>query len=285
MSEPNTRQPAFARAGAGPLEPSGSRTAGPEPGGVWSLHKFILVVALAAAAHVALIFAFGTKKPFVPRAVTNVPVLRFAGPGDELLELDNPALFALPNPRDFAAALWEQPVTDILTYFRYTEPPRWLAKPDPNDLGVAFAGFMQTNEFGQLRLDFKPAPEFAELASPADAELEQPSTLEIGGTLAQRRVLFRPALPALEWNDVLAPSRVQVLVSPAGDVLSAVPLPSDNPLEAAGRSPKGDTNAIALASSLKFARAARLELGEITFHWQTVPPSSTNAATTPDKSP
>ena len=63
-------------------------------------------------------------------------------------------------------------------------------------------------------------------------------------------------MPSLPFNDVIAPSRVQVLVDPPGNVVSAVLLPSNNPLEALGRAEIADTNALAIARSLRFAPAA-----------------------------
>ena len=97
------------------------------------------------------------------------------------------------------------------------------------------------------------------------------TTLQITGELAQRPLLTAVTLPSLPWNDVIAPSKVQALVDPAGNVFSPVLLPSDSALEDAGRSEVGDSNALVIVRSLRFAPAPRLTFGEIIFHWHTVP--------------
>jgi len=247
----------------------------------WSRKKILLLIALAVIAHLALIFAFGAKKQFVPKPPADVPRLEFANRGDELVELDNPALFALPNPRDFAAAIWQRAPVIKSPSFRWKAAPGELAQPAPDTLGVAFNGFMQTNQFGDFQLDFKPPPLFVELTTPSNSALPQTSLLQISGALARRTLLAKPALPSLDWPDVIAPSKVQVLVDQTGNVVSAVLLPADNALEAAGRSVKGDTNAVALARSLKFAPAPQLAFGEITFYWHTIPLTATNAPNQP----
>ena len=107
--------------------------------------------------------------------------------------------------------------------------------------------------------------------------LPQRTTLEIAGALAARKLLSAPALPALPLNDIIAPSTVQVLVDKSGNVFSAVLLPLENSIEAAGRGGLGDTNAVAIARSLRFAPATQPALGEIIFRWQTTPLTTTNA--------
>ena len=237
--------------------------------------KFLRLVAFAIATHVALIFLFGTKKKIQPRPVTNVPQIQLANTADELIALDNPALFALPNARDFSAAVWQKNPVITPPSFRYREEPRWLPLA-PNNLGAAFTQFLQTNRFGDFTPDFKPPPQFAVLTLGADSALPQRTTLEISGALAARKLLSSPALPTLVLNDVIAPSAVQVLVNPAGHVVSAVLLPLENSIEAAGRAERGDTNAVAIALGLRFTPAPKLSLGEIIFRWQTIPLLTTN---------
>ena len=65
-----------------------------KPGEGWSRARWLSVIALVFAVHVALIFLFGEKKTIVPRAVTNVPRLNFADKGSPLLALNDPTLFA-----------------------------------------------------------------------------------------------------------------------------------------------------------------------------------------------
>jgi hypothetical protein len=97
--------------------------------------------------------------------------------------------------------------------------------------------------------------------------------------LAQRRLLNENEihLPSLTFNDVLAPSKVQALVDAEGKVVSAVLLPSENPIETLGRTDKGDTNALAVARGLRFSPSSRLTVGQLIFNWRTVAPPATNS--------
>jgi len=244
-------------------------------GGSWSNRKLVCLIALAFAAHVTLIFIFGSKNQIQPRAVKNVPQFRLADKADELIALGNPVLFVLPNPRDFAAAIWLK-IPDVPPPpVQWTEEPRWL-QPVVQNPGAALNQFLQTNDTGGVQFNFKPPPQFASPDTPVESALPENSTIQILGDLAQRKLLAPPALPSLPVNDVIAPSKVQVVVDPAGNVFSSVLLPSENPVEALGRAEIGDSNALAIARSLRFAPAAAPTLGEIIFNWHTVPLISTN---------
>jgi hypothetical protein len=75
---------------------------------------------------------------------------------------------------------------------------------------------------------------------------------------------------------VIAPSKVQVLASAAGDVVSAVLLPSDNSAEAAAHYDAADQRALELASTARFAPAKNLTIGQMIFNWRTIPVTTTN---------
>jgi hypothetical protein len=243
--------------------------------GRWTRTRWLAFIALIFAAHVAFIFAFGEKKQIIPRAVTNVPVLKLADNSGELLALNDPTLFALPNPKDFASAVWLKTPDVKQPSFRFTESPRWLPLAAENS-GAVFQQFMQTNSLASHTLDFKPTPELSAPSLSIEPALAQNSTMQIEGGLAQRRLVNEINLPSLPYNDVIAPSVVQVLVDAAGNVVSAVLLPSENSLEAAGHYDAADQRALELARRLRFSPAAQLTFGEIIFNWHTVPTTATN---------
>jgi hypothetical protein len=244
----------------------------PDPG--WSRRKIYGFIAVVLLAYVAFIFIFGTKKPIVPRAVGPGPQLQMADSANELIALDDPTLLALPHANDFVSAVWQHPQTNhTRPSFGWTGPTNLLDLPQEK-LGSEFNEFMRTNPVASLPLNLKTEPEFSATDFAIDPALPQNSTLRITGPLAARRLLQSVTVPSLTINDVITPSRVQVLVAKSGDVVSAVVLPSDDPLEmdsqlagAAG----ANQRALELARQLRFAPAPELMLGRIIFTWHTVP--------------
>jgi hypothetical protein len=243
------------------------------PAGGWPVSRWVAVILLAFAAHVGFIMTFGEIRPATPRAVTNVPRLRLAPAADELIGLNDPTLFALPQQRDFLAVGGLNLPEVKPPSLRWTEPPRWL--PLSGDgLGAAFAGFLQTNFFAGHALDFKPAPELSAPGLPVEPALAQNSTMQIAGELAQRQLPLEMSLTNWPYPDVLAPCVVQVLVDAAGNVVSAVVLPSENGLAGAGHYAAADQRALELARALRFMPASQPAVGQIIFNWHTVPPAN-----------
>jgi hypothetical protein len=248
-----------------------------EPPGVgWSLSRWLILIALVCAVHVALLYMFGARKQIVPRTVADVPTLKFAGNSDALLALNDPTLFARPRPGDFVAAMWSQAPVVKSPSFRWTEPPRWLPL-SADELMTVFNRFMQTNQFAGFALQLKPPVRLSTLAQPIEPAFAQASTMRVAGDLAQRRLLTSMNLPSWPYADVIAPSKVQVLVNEAGDVVSAILLPSDNTLEALSHYDAADQRALELAHAARFAAAPRLTIGQMIFTWHTVPPPATNS--------
>ncbi|MFZ0827603.1 MAG: hypothetical protein WAO02_09300 [Verrucomicrobiia bacterium] len=247
----------------------------PSGDGAWTHGRWLVLVALVYAAHVILLFAFGARKEIAPRPVTKVPALQLVDGAGEWFALNDPTLFALPHPGDFAAAIRRQ--TQVLKQpsFRWTEPPGELPL-SARELGAPFNEFMQTNRFDGLELQLKPPLKLSAPGLPIEPVLAQASTLLIQGDVARRPMLNPIAVPSLPYNDVIAPSKVQVVVDAAGNVVSAVLLPADNPLEAAGHLDDADQHALELARTARFAPAPQLTIGRLIFNWHTVPLASTN---------
>jgi hypothetical protein len=237
----------------------------------WSATRWVAVLLIAFAVHVGFIMTFAKKKTATPRPVTNVPKLTLANSSDELLALNNPTLFALPQQRDFPAGSGLTTNELKSPSFRWTEPPRWLPLSETG-LGTAVGEFLQTNSFAKLALDFKPLPELSTPALPLEPVLAQNSTMQIEGGLAQRILPFEMSLTNWPYADVLAPCVVQVLVNPAGIVISAVVLPPEDGLVAGGHYDVADQHALELARALSFKPAPQPTVGRIIFNWHTVPP-------------
>jgi TonB family protein len=237
----------------------------PPPASGWSRKKIYFVILIAFSVHLAFVFLLGTKKIVPPRAVNNVPVFRLANPADELITLTDPTLFALPHMNDFAA-IWLRPPTSEPPSFQWTEAPSFLPI-NTASLGATFTAFMQTNGFAATQLNFKPEPQFILPQASVPTVLPQNSTWQLVGEIAGRKILSNISAPALAVNDVIASSRVQVLVDKNGNVVSVVLL------ETSGYD-IADQTALALARTLRFVPAEKLMFGEILFNWQTVPASA-----------
>ena len=270
-------------------ESPAARPAAPVPPGKagWSLNRWFALIALVFAAHIGLLFAFGARQPVVPRPATGVPRLKLAGntegmlalndPALELLALNDPTLFALPHPGDFVTATWlSAPVVNPPSFY-WTEPTNWLSL-SADELLTVFNGFMQTNRVAGVALQLKPPVQLGTPLPSIEPAFAPNSTMRIEGDLAQRQLLTPMVdLPSWPYADVIAPSRVQALVDEAGDVVSAVLLPSDNNLEALSHYDAADQRALELARAARFAPGPRLTLGRMIFTWRTVPLPATNA--------
>ena len=230
--------------------------------------KLGFLIALAFAAHLAFIFLLGAKKTAPPRTVANVPVFHLADSSGELVRLTDPTLFALPHAEDAARAGLRRPsdAGRLANPFRFNEAPV-LLPIDPANLGTMFAAFMQTNRFAGTPPSFKPEPQLPPATTPVESALPQNSAWRLAGGLAARKPVHAMAPPILAWNDVLSPTKVQLLVDKDGNVLSAVLLET-------GGDDEADQSALTLARTLRFVPAARPVFGEMIFNWHTVPAPS-----------
>jgi TonB family protein len=233
----------------------------PETG--WSWKKIFFLIAFAFAGHLAFIFIFSEKKTSPPRVAANVPQLQLADNASELIALDDPTLFALPHVADFAPAIWRRPPAIPSPSFRWTEAPAFLA-PAGETLGTAFGAFVESNRVAAAPLNFKPEPQLTIPEVSTESMLPPNSRLEISGELTRRKLLTPIVVPTLPYNDVIPPTKVQLLVDDSGHVLSAAPLESSG-YELA------DQTALKLAATARFEPAIGLAFGEFIFSWHTVP--------------
>jgi len=232
----------------------------------WSWRDWLLFIPFVLAVHVALIFIFGDYRFPRVRPTINAPQFQLAGDAGEWLALGDPTLFVLPHARDFN---WLRMPDVKPSPFRWTESPRWLSLPT-GSLGTVFNRFMQTNSFDGFALDLKPAPK---LDAPTVPPLPMPqatSGWRLDDTLARRSLSGETLLPDLPYADVIKPATVQVTVNVDGNVVSAVLLASSGYREA-------DQRSLETARSLRFKPSRHLTVGQVVFHWRTVPPDTSTS--------
>jgi hypothetical protein len=211
-----------------------------------------------------------------------VPSLTLAGaPAQDWLNLNDATLFALPSANGFAGMMWVELPPLPFRRQDWTEPPRWLALP-AGELGSSFHHFVQTNQFVQIHLEFNLPPPLAAPAVVTQPPLPAASTVQVQGDLASRGLLTAMKLPSWPFDDIIAPSVVQVLVDADGNVVSTVLLPLENSANVI-RDPDADEYAVTQARTARFApspssagsletsRAGALAFGRLIFNWQTVP--------------
>lgn len=269
--------------------------AGPPNRRPWSLTRWLTIIVLVIAVHVALIWVFGQRHPTVAKPFEPAPSLTLAAEStNEWLALNDATLFALPDRNGFAGPEWIALPPLAVSRQPMTEPPQWLSEAAPlpfSELGAPFDALARTNRSPFVHFEFNQPPALTVLETASLFDLETNSALRIEGPIAKRRLLTPMKLPSWPFDDVIAPSVVQVLVNGAGNVLSAVLLsPGEFGQPAGPRDPDADQRAVELAHAARFAPLARsdtrmeaspaagLTLGQLIFNWQTVPVSTTNAA-------
>ncbi len=247
----------------------------------WTPRRWLFCFSLAVLAQLVLLWVLGERPQPLPRPVhfpTSIHLAADPWSAQQLAELPtlpDPAVFALPSLNGFSGSAWlrfapvEPPALD------WTDPPQWLALR-PEELGKPFAESVAAEAFPPLLIADKPRPQLIGSEPRVGIEpLPARSELYLEGDLAGRPLVAPPALPAPPHTDVLAPTEVQVLVNPEGDVVSTAVLASCGLKET-------DQLALKLAAETRFqpsgkearglALAEGLTWGKLIFQWHTVAP-------------
>jgi hypothetical protein len=230
----------------------------------WSPARFLSILLLVLAFHIALVCLFGTKKRITARAVIGAPQLQLVTQPGEFIALGDPTLFARPNARDVVSDFWRAVKPPAPPNFNYQELPRYFPGQQANFGAIALALPPTASP-----LNLKPEPLLFQPELPADNGLPTATAMQISGDLKGRKLLHTVQLPSLSRNDILAPSTVQAMVDASGNVFSEVIL---NPTQDSA----ADQLALYLVRGLQFAPAPRATFGQITFAWHTVPVLNTN---------
>lgn len=243
----------------------------------WSLMRWLLLLSLAFLAHIALIYTLGNHRPVVERKVKNDVRMQIAFARTELMELQDPTVFARPHVHGFAASTWLKPPEIALPTFRWTEPPRLLALAT-EQLGASFLNQSPDIPTTRLPLKIAPLPTFSVLL-PQTAPSSAPSSFRVAGSLANWKLASSfPALPLQRARDGLTNSIVQVTVDDSGQVFSATLLPPGSGLTEA------DQFALKIAATTRFIPPdgkSPLTVGNLIFEWQSVPPTNNPSSTPP----
>lgn len=246
----------------------------------WTNRQYWAMIGLAVVAHFALVWIFGEKQIPVPRLAIKVPRLTLTGDQDELIQLKDPTLFALPQAEDFGANSDNAHINYARKDFTYREEPHWLAYGESR-LGAVLGNYLATNDFKGWALDFKPEPEPPRLAVPSPAILPKQSTIRRRGELADRTLLTPLKLPDWPEPDVIVPSKVQVVVDQRGRVISTILLPPDYGLEHEGHDDLADQFALEASRTVRFSPTNHFTIGQLIFNWHVISPLTTKTNTVP----
>ena len=187
------------------------------------------------------------------------------------IESAGPALFSLTHPRGFSGPVWAFKSRVEPPMIEWTENALWLPL-DERRLGNTFPSSLRN----------QPAPDYRFKTPRTPARFEQllihtplirtNSRLRVAGPLAQRDILFLPAVPSLQHTNQVGATVIQIAVDADG-------FPSVLRPKRRSGWPVADEKALALAQSARFERIddvtneTDLVWGELTFQWHVQHPS------------
>jgi hypothetical protein len=239
----------------------------------WSPKMWIAATLLVLALQAILLLKTPRPLKIAPLEPPQSPTIKFARSdlaGSELVQLQDPSLFAGANERGFSGAAWLR------------EEP-WAAPPEPGAPSPLFL------EFSPPSPTPPAAPELPALSpgrplwpDPRPAAVPVPdsappavSRLSVED-LPRRQLLSQPAAPIQFATDALRPTVIEVLIDLDGSVFSA------RILEGSGFKP-ADADGLRLSRQLRFAPVSgarnigQMDTAKVTFDWFATDPSQTNA--------
>ncbi len=259
---------------------------GPE-GLPWSRRRWSLFVLAVLALHLGALWMVSARTGEVcPRTAAGAIARWQTSPASaqkllDALEVSDPTLFAMVNTRGFSGAAWLQPSPPAYRASEWTDTPRSLTQPT-QALGGAFQRYATNDRaplFEPARKPAAPVPVLT-LRQPV---LRERSRLLLEGPVANRALVQSPPLRSWPSPEVLADTRVQVLVNADGLIFSPrllSPGGVQDPLQRVV-----DQHAIELTRALRFAATpvrepvspAPPEQGILIFQWHTTEPPSAAA--------
>ncbi|MBI4657479.1 MAG: TonB family protein [Verrucomicrobia bacterium] len=247
----------------------------------WSRRRWLATILLLFISQTSLLVLLTDFPSSSPGGVTGKPRIRMvSGFQYESLRdvnfVSDPTLFALVHPKGFSGSAWLRPTEFPYRPTHPLAPPQWLAA-ESESLVRPFARFMEAKLTQAESVPMKPAPpitEFEVSIGPLAFLLD----LRLEGSLAHRRLLTKPALPAADSERILTPCVIEVVVASNGDVLSARRVSSSG-------SAKTDQGALEFAKSVRFesvapegavaaAVSSSPSFGRLIFRWLPVLPQT-----------
>lgn len=251
----------------------------------WSGKRLGAYVAIIFLAQIGFIYWLGDHAPGAQRRPRHTPALQLAGPSSrDVLDLQNPAIFALPRAESFAGLAWMPQPTPGYHELEWGEEPQWLLV-STSRLGTVFTQFTETNVVRTWQIISMPQPALLMPNTEAGYRLAQSSRLGVSPENPGVTITQAPELPS--WpprangpNDFefLTNSVVSAMFGADGMILSAVLLSGSG-------SPVADDYALSATRSIKLSHGASspasqephatLRWARLIFEWHTVP--ATNA--------
>ena len=246
----------------------------------WSRRRWWYSGAAIFLLQVGLVFYLGQRPqrpPERPLFRTRISLAADEAAAERLarrVELEDPALLALPSLQGFSGPAWLRFAALDYQPAEGSEPIHWLGL-DTNALGETFARFVLSNRVSPTLFADRPLPSLLryEPNFPNDPVPAQ-SRLRITGDLANRPLLTPIPLKSWPHSELLSNTVVQAMIDPDGFTVSTV-LVGECGLNAA------DRYALEMASDARYRPLFRtqrngqggtpLVWGQLLFEWHTLP--------------
>lgn len=227
----------------------------------WQRGKWMAVIGAVFLVQVGAIISASQKQVRARTVYPDEPKVAFAAPGridPELLELEDPFLFASASWNGFSGEAWLRPAQWTAPETGRRMEPKFLQLSEARKINPR-EGAERSFTFVQRRRSRAVFPDFEVSARP----LNEASELKLSGF--QDRMLAAPLpLPVQYHGDVVSSTEVEALVDRDGLVISA------RVIENSG-SPKADADALSLARRARFTPSKSgenlPELGKLIFEW------------------
>lgn len=249
----------------------------------WSRKRWATVVLAVFVAHLVALMLLSARRDATPSHAIERSFVRWLTSSVEARKIldsvvdNDPTLLATVNLRGFSGAAWLRPSAQTIRIGEWTDAERSLPQ-----LARPLGGVPQldTASANSAVLDPARKPTSAAPAlTVAQPELRSASRLLVIGPLATRRLIQTVPLKSWSHTDLLADTRVQVLVSREGLVFS-------RRLASTGQKNQmqkdADQHALALTTELRFESGPKLLRagedgiveGTLVFQWHTVEPTA-----------